>query len=237
MRHARMTGPGAGSDKYDILTALAVAGLAAGGQRQISLLRLMALVTARYNWAQDEVAIGQREMAQMWSVDERTAKREVKRLTEAGLLVILRPGVKGRVAVYRLDLAAVCLATEGVWSSVGPDYADRMTRRHQSPDPEPLPEAAPPKVVQVDFANRQRLSPGDTPWDRARASLANADAARFAAWFAGLALVSDQDGAVVLSAPSRFAATYVTTHLQAPLLAALRMAYGADIRCEVRAQA
>lgn len=229
MRQPRLTGPGAGSDKYDILTALAVAGLAVGGHQQVSLMRLMALVTARYNWAQDELAIGQREMAQLWSVDERTAKREVKRLTEAGLLVVLRPGVKGRVAVYRLDLGAICQATEPVWPCVGPDFTDRMSQRHR-------PVAPAPKVVQVDFGSRQRLPDGVTPWDRACARLAAEDEARFAAWFAGLRLMSDEGGHIRLAAPSRFAATYVATHLRVPLEAALRAEYGPAIRVEVGAQ-
>lgn len=231
MRQARLTGPGAGSDKYDILTALAVAGLAEGGQRQVSLMRLMALVTARYNWAQDELVIGQREMAQLWSVDERTAKREVKRLIEAGLLAVLRPGVKGRVTAYRLSLSAIAQATAPVWGRVGPDFADRMSGRHQAPPP-----AEAPKVVQVDFASRQRLPDESSPWMRARGRLAAADTARFSAWFEGLRLVSDSGGRIVLAAPSRFAATYVATHLRAPLEAALRAEYGAAVRVELEAQ-
>ena len=83
----RFTGPQAGSQKYDLLTALAVAGLCGSPGFQTSMLRLIALVTARYNWARDELTVGQREMARMWSVDERTVKRELKRLTTAGVLV------------------------------------------------------------------------------------------------------------------------------------------------------
>lgn len=232
MKQARLTGPGAGAEKYDMLTALSVAALAIGGQTQISLLRLMALVTARYNWAQDELSLGQREMARMWSVDERTAKREVKRLIETGLLRVTRPGVKGRVACYRLDLAMVRQLTRPHWERVGPDFDDRMDQR-QTAASEP-----PQRVVQVDFAARQRLpeaGAGDSPWERARDRLAQADPARFAAWFAPLRFCGAEDGALILSAPSRFSAQYVATHLLAPLDAALRAEFGPGTRCEIRA--
>lgn len=226
MSQARLTGPGAGSDKYDILTALSVAALAAGGQQQISLLRLMAVVTARYNWAQDDLALGQRDMAMLWSVDERTAKREVKRLLESGLLLLLRPGVKGRVARYRLDLATIRVLTEVHWPKVGSDFQDRMSHRH-------APAAA--RVVQVDFTARQRVADGAdaTPWDRVCHRLQAEDPARFSAWFAALHLVGQEGRVLSLTAPSRFAAQYVATHLLRPLEAAVLAELGPGLRCEI----
>jgi len=50
------------------------------------MLRLISVVTARYNWRNDELSIGQRDMARLWAVNERTVKREMKRLTEANIL-------------------------------------------------------------------------------------------------------------------------------------------------------
>ncbi len=231
MSQPRLTGPGAGSDKYDILTALSVAALASGGQLQVSLLRLMALVTARYNWTQDDLSLGQRDMAQLWSVDERTAKREVKRLLDCGLLLLLRPGVKGRVARYRLDLAAVRALTEVHWPKVGSDFHDRMSHRHR-------PAAAQPRVVQVDFTARQRLSdmPDATPWERIRQRLQADDPARFNAWFATLQLDGQDDHVVTLTAPSRFAAQYGATHLLRPLELAVRAELGTGLRCEIEAR-
>lgn len=230
MSQPRLTGPGAGSDKYDILTALSVAALASGGSLQVSLLRLMALVTARYNWTQDELSLGQREMAALWSVDERTAKREVKRLLDCGLLLLLRQGVKGRVARYRLDLAAIRSLTETHWSKVGSDYLERMTQRHAPP-----PVAA--RVVQVDFSARHRLPDieGATPWERIRQRLQSADPARFTAWFAALQLTGQEGRTLLLTAPSRFAAQYVATHLRRPLEAAVLAELGPGLRCEIAA--
>jgi hypothetical protein len=39
----------------------------------------MALITMRYNWQRDELTTGQGEIAPLWSVDERTVKREMAR--------------------------------------------------------------------------------------------------------------------------------------------------------------
>ena len=235
MQQLRLNGPGAGSDKYDLLTALSVAALAQGGQLQVSLLRLMALITARYNWAQDELSMGQRDMALMWSVDERTAKREVKRLVDLGLLVVLQRGVKGRVARYRLDLGVVCTLTEAHWSRIGSDFEARMTGRHR-PSPPPVEE---PKVVRVDFAARIRQTPeaepdAPDPWGRVLQRLERADPARHAAWFAHLRLVSVEPDLLELQAPSGFVARYVATHFQPLLDAAVKSEFGAEIRCLLR---
>ena len=136
----RYTGPQAGSQKYDLLTALSVAGLSGSPGFQTSMLRLVALVTARYNWGRNELTVGQREMARLWSVDERTVKREIKRLTAASILLQLRPGVRGRVAAYRLNIAEIHRLSAPVWDRVGPDYADRMAQ--QAPPPAPQPRSA-----------------------------------------------------------------------------------------------
>ena len=101
MQPGRVTGPGSGVHKYDILTAVAIAGLHGSTTQQVSALRLISLITARYNWQRNELSIGQAEMARLWGVNERTAKREVKRLLAMGLLDVKRAGVRGRVASYR----------------------------------------------------------------------------------------------------------------------------------------
>ena len=143
MKTNRFTGPRAGALKYDLLTALAVAGLSGSPGFQTSMLRLVALVTARYNWARDELTVGQREMARMWSVDERTVKREIKRLTSADILLQLRPGVRGRVAAYRLNIAEIHRLSAPVWERVGPDFSERMVQHN--------PQAEGDKVVHVAF--------------------------------------------------------------------------------------
>ena len=99
MEQIKRIGPKAGSLKYDLLTALSVAGLHGSPTEQTSLMRLNALITARYNWRLEEVSVGQVELARLWSINERTVKREMKRLIGMGILSCIRPGVRGRVGV------------------------------------------------------------------------------------------------------------------------------------------
>ena len=113
----KLTGPQAGSLKYDLLTALGVAGLHGSPTVQTSLMRLSAMVTARYNWRLDEISIGQAELARLWAVNERTVKREMKRLTQDGWIICLRPGVRGRVGAYRLNYSRIYENTQPYWTA------------------------------------------------------------------------------------------------------------------------
>ena len=126
MEPKRLTGPGAGSMKYDVLTALVVSGLHGSPAQQISMTRLCALITARYNWKLDHFCVGQPEMARMWHVTERTVKREIKRWVDDRLLICVRKGVRGRVGAYRLNMLRVFEMSRDVWTAVGTDYAERM---------------------------------------------------------------------------------------------------------------
>jgi DNA-binding transcriptional ArsR family regulator len=207
MEATRLTGPGAGVQKYDLLTALSVTALHGPPVLQTSIMRLMCLITARYNWHHDELSVGQSDMARMWSVNERTVKREVKRLTEAGLLICKRRGVKGRVATYRLNVPRIVALSEAHWAAVGSDYASRMARTHARPD---RPADAPKVVALRDYVVPK--SDGGSPWDRVKARLSQADAASFQSWIARLEFRSFEHGTLTLSAPSRFIENYVKTH-------------------------
>lgn len=198
----RFTGPEAGSQKYDLLTAIAVAGLNGTAGFQTSMLRLVALVTARYNWKLDEFSVGQRDLARMWSVDERTVKREIKRLTEAEVLLQLRPGVRGRVAAYRLNRSRIESLSAPHWNRVGPDFAERMTRTQAPPSDE--------KVLRVDF--RPRATEAPSPWSRVLARLGDADPGLHRNWFIHLDYSGFQDDVLTLEAASSFVAQYVQTH-------------------------
>jgi len=212
MRPTRLTGPGAGSEKYDLLTALSVAGLSGSPVQQTSMLRLIALVTARYNWAGEDLTMGHREMAALWSVDERTAKRETKRLIDGGFLEIKRRGARGRVSSYRLCIDRIYALSEPVWPQVGPDFADRMAGRG----------AEAPKVVKVDFT---RTRGNDPRWEAVMAILTEANPARVAAWYSKLSPMGYEDGVLSLAAASAYASQYIQTHLMAELQTAARAAY------------
>lgn len=226
MRQLRLTGPGAGPEKYDLLTAMATVGLSGSASLQASMLRLIALVTARYNWSADEVSIGQKEMAKLWSVDERTAKRETKRLIDAGFLELKRRGIRGRVAAYRLCISNIYAVTRTTWDHVGPDYQERMSNR----DPEGT-KAVSSKVVSVDFGGRNRRD--DTPWERTLNLLEEINPARYASWYAKLKFLGVDEGTVTLQAASAFVHQYIQTHLLTELNKATRSNFPEASHCRL----
>ena len=210
-------GRDAQTKKYDILTALGAHACSAEPGLQRLTLRLITLVTARYNWRNDELTVGRRDIARLWAVDERTVKREFARLKDLGWVVVKRAGVRGRVTAYGLDLGAMMRATEGAWAAVGPDFVARMQGlTGAGAAAEPPPAAG--NVVPF----RARTEPEDgSVWGRARAILMAEEPALFPAWIAALRLHHADAEAIELLAPSRFHASYVETHLMGRLWAAL----------------
>jgi len=212
----KLTGPNAGSIKYDLITAMSVLGLAGKPSLQTSMTRLIALVTARYNWFRDEVTVGQRDIAKMWSVDQRTVKREMKRLLEAGILVKVRHGVRGRVAAYRLNYREIVNLSEPHWTLVGPDFVERMSTLY--------PHSA-VKVVKVDFGKKPPESniplTGDrSGWRKTCQILRASDESIFRNWYNKLTFKSIVDSELILTAPNNFIAQYILTHLEGLLLLA-----------------
>lgn len=220
MEAQRLTGPGAGVVKYDVVTSLAVAGLNGSSGWQTSMMRLITLITARYNWQSDELTVGQREMARMWSVNERTVKREMKRLTGAGLLICRRPGVRGRVGAYRLNLRRIAEMSQPVWTRVGSDFDARMRQRHGVDEVKVVPIASyardPAPVAPA----------GQGPWARAMSRLAQSDPGLFQAWFSRLNCIGHEGAILRLSAPSRFIQRYIETHLIRLLVEAVEAELG-----------
>ncbi|WP_244504690.1 DnaA N-terminal domain-containing protein [Jannaschia faecimaris] len=183
--------------KYDVLTALGAFGCAGDKHRQRIALRLMTLLTARYNWQEDSLTTGQREIAALWSVDQRTVKREMARLRELGWLILKRPAARGRVACYGLGLDALLGQTEPCWANVGPDFVVRMSSK---PVDESNPTVVPFPVM------------GEGAWARIATTLQAEDAGVFNAWFAPLVTLGERDGVLRLKVPSRFHGSFVRTH-------------------------
>ncbi len=213
MEMARPVGRGASARKYDILTALGAYALAQGKHEQRRILRLMTLVTARYNWAQDRLAVGQREIARLWSVDERTVKREMAALRGRGWLEVRRQGARGRVTEYGLNLERMLAETEGHWAAVGPDFALRMGQGEPEAEVVPLPVKGVVRAPDVS---------GGEEWALAQALFHAEDPGLYASWIAGLARVGRVGGCLTLRAPSRFHGAYVQTHLERRVLAVCR---------------
>ena len=222
----RATGRNAASMKYDILSALGAHGCAGDKHRQKLVLRLITLIVARYNWIADEIMVGQREMAELWAIDERSVKRDLAKLRELGWLVQKRAAARGRVAVHGLGLARILEGTEPDWARIGPDYVARMAGQGA-----PTAEAATPSNV-ISFP----LPTGDDGvWPRVQAMLHREDPHLYAAWFAALRAEHMGD-CLRLLAPTRFHADYLrANHLQR-LERIARACLGEFARVEVLAQ-
>jgi DnaA N-terminal domain len=200
--------------KYDLITALGAHALSLGKADQRRILRLITLITARYNWARDELAVGQREIARLWSCDERTVKREMARLRGLGWLVVHRQGTRGRVTEYGLDSARILLDTKANWAAIGPDFVLRLEGQGaESTQSSVVPFPGPVNVAPPDLSS-------NSEWALAQAVLYSEDSANFDSWLRGLARADRAGGRLTLRAPSRFHASYVQTHLAGRILAA-----------------
>lgn len=219
MQIVRPVGRQAASRKYDLITALGVHACRGDKHFQRLVLRFITMIVARYNWQTDELSIGQKDLATLWSVDERTVKREMAKLRAIGWLVQKRAAVRGRVAIHGLDLAAILTATRPDWEAVGPDFVERLTG----------PQAVAPQpgnVVAFPGAPQAALPEGASLWDRVQALLQSEDPANHAQWFRQLAETGFSAGCLDLAAPSRFHAAFVTTHHLVRLLAVARRVDG-----------
>ena len=217
MQIVRPVGREAAAKKYDILSALMAHALAGDAHRQRLVLRLMALITTRYNWQRNELTVGQREIARLWCVDERTVKRDMARLRALGWITVKRQGARGRVSVLGMDLERLLLDSRPAWPHIGEDYVARMSGH----DPAPVEEGGPNIVP---FRRPDPAPEGQGVWAVIRDRLQAEDPALYNSWFAGLVETGQGEGILHLTAPSRFHATYVRTHLLGRLQTAARRA-------------
>lgn len=217
----KLTGSKAGSHKYDLLTAITVVGLHGNPGFQTSMLRLTALITARYNWRLDEFSVGQRDMARMWCVNERTVKREIKRLLEAQIITCKRQGVRGRVGAYKLNFNEIYRRSRSIWTAVGPDFDERMQTN--------LPQIN-STVVTVNFAkdefSKDRSVQGRGEWRHVLQRLKAAEPEVYSNWYSQLLLVALEESTLTIKAPSRFIARYVQTNLDKSLVNAAEAELG-----------
>ncbi|MBY6006102.1 hypothetical protein KUV62_19425 [Salipiger bermudensis] len=211
-------GRNAAAFKYDLLTVMGAYALAQEKGQQRLVLRLMTLITARYNWGRDELAVGQREIARLWQVDERTVKRQMAKLRAMGWLVVKRQGARGRVSEYALGIERILEDSRDRWADVGPDLAHRLSGTEEAPE----------KIVPLPVKGRVAapdLSDG-SEWTLAKALLHAEDPGLYGAWIAALERGGRAGGRLHLKAPSRFHASYVATHLAGRVLSACQSVDG-----------
>ena len=213
-------GRNAASRKYDILTALGALALSQDKTAQRLTLRLMTLITARYNWRNDELIVGRVEMARLWCVDERTVKREMAKLKAMGWIEVKRAGARGRITTYRMMLDRILDDTRVAWANVGPDFEARLSLETDAPQPATGQGAivAFPGAKSVPAPD---VSSGD-PWALAAGMLHGDDPQSYGAWIAPLTHHDTRGEVMMLMAPSRFHASYVQTHLLRKIERAVR---------------
>lgn len=222
MQIRKAVGRAGATHKYDLLTVLGVYALSQDRRLQRQTLRLICLITARYNWQHDHLSVGQGEIARLWSVDTRTVKREMAAFRDRGWLVERRAAARGRVTLYGLGIARILADTREVWERVGPDLAGRL----DGPG-EDGPAAEASNVIPFPPAAAE-----GSLWAEVGRLLQAEDASVFRAWFAMLT-VEGEGGALILRAPSSFHARYIQTHLEGRIESALqRLAPG--LRWEIR---
>jgi len=225
MQFAKPVGPQAASRKYDLLSAMMAFGLSGDRGTQTRVMRLSALITARYNWQRDELCVGQREIARLWSVDERTVKREMARLRTMGWLVQKTRGARGRISVYGLDIVQIFEDTRPTWPLIGEDFVARLN---------PGADAVEMESNVVPLQRRAMPVPeGQGVWGRAQAILADEQPALFQSWLAHVTEIETRQGTVTLCAPSAFHQSYIETHFQQALMAVLRRVDPGVARIEI----
>ena len=224
----KLSGAQAAVQKYDIITALSVLGLNGSAGELLTYTRLISLLTARYNWRLDELSTGQAEMARMWGVTPRTVKREINKPLGAEILVCKRQGVKGRVAIHRLNYVQIYRLSEPYWNAIGSDYSARMSEK--------LPNPA-DNVVRLSFDQAEAPTPIQTEspqWNAICTRLMAEDRSRYAAWYAKLDFIGYDNDVIQLRAQGSFVAQYVKLHLTERLLHELTLEFGPNFRLEIR---
>ncbi|NOD49698.1 MULTISPECIES: DnaA N-terminal domain-containing protein [unclassified Ruegeria] len=210
MQLAKPVGRNAAALKYDILSALTVHALSGDKHRQRSVLRIIALITIRYNWRSNELSIGREEISRLWAVNERTVKREMSKFRALGWVSVKRPAARGRVAVYEIDLKQIMIDTQEVWPIIGSDFHARMMHK---PEPET-------NIVPFTMKPAPTEDGESDVWSQVQSNLHERDPELWASWFQHLSEAERAGGTVTLVAPSRFMADYISQKWNQRLLAA-----------------
>jgi hypothetical protein len=203
MQILKPAGRNAPALKYDILSALAVYALSGDKNRQRLVLRVITLITTRYNWRTNELSMGREEIARLWNVNERTVKRELAKLKTMNWLSVKRAGARGRVTVYALDMQQMMTDTRAVWDVIGPDFKDRVAKEDT---PEPQTNVVPFQPLVAVHAEAQ-----GSVWLQVQEHLHSHSPELWSSWFRHLEEAERAGGTAVLLAPSRFVADYISS--------------------------
>lgn len=186
----------------------------------------------------DEFCVGQRDLARMWNVTERTVKREIKYWLETQVVICKRRGVRGRVGAYRLNYPEIYRQSEPYWAAVGPDFQARMAETN------PMQQS---KVVAIDFRSTPSSPPPEAAesddhaapktWRATCQRMRNLHPAHYQNWIGLLSFGGDDGESISLYANNQFVAHYVQTHLTGLIMEAVEATLGPRRRIAVRVSA
>lgn len=234
--------------KYDILSALAVAALSQKDRTRIDYFRLIALITSRYDWLRGEVSIGHSQLAELWSIDVRSVKRQIAYYADAGLMKKSRAGVRGRVTVYEIDLLKLIATTRPTLAKIGPDLEERLEQFcGAAAQSDSAQESAEKKALGE--INTDRVSEPSSEGALLRpASSSDGEDARilsavrcalspsaFERWFKDVTIRKVSSGAIEFLFPTKFTADYVERTFEKQLTTVVIQCFGSQCRWKSRA--
>ena len=211
--------------KYDIITCLLVLTTCGTSTQARLSVRLSIVITARYNWQSARFNVGQRELARMWGVTERTAKRELAQMRSLEWIRVTTPSGRGRVAQHSINFEAIIKQSSPHWSAIGPDFAARMVGAPKQDDLEPTTNVV-PLHTQAD----NTYEDNGTGWRAVAERLRTQDPTIFDSWISRLTPLQSDADTIVLAAPSKFIAGYINTHFMRRIEAGFSAEEG-HLRC------
>lgn len=123
---AKPTGRYSQAIKYDIISSLLILATCGTATQARLSVRLSLVITARYNWRLGRFGVGQKELARMLGVTERTAKRELAHMRGLGWISVAVASGRGRVTQHSINLDSIIEQSAPHWEAIGPDFATRM---------------------------------------------------------------------------------------------------------------
>lgn len=234
--------------KYDILSALAVAALSQKDRTRIDYFRLIALITSRYDWLRGEVSIGHSQLAELWSIDVRSVKRQIAYYADAGLMKKSRAGVRGRVTVYEIDLLKLIATTRPTLAKIGPDLEERLEQfcgaaaqsdsAQESAEKKALGEINPDRVSEPSSEGALLRPASSSDGEDARILSAVRCAlspSAFERWFKDVTIRKVSSGAIEFLFPTKFTADYVERTFEKQLTTVVIQCFGSQCRWKSRA--
>jgi hypothetical protein len=233
--------------KYDVLSALAVAALSQKDRTRIDYFRLIALITSRYDWLRGEVSIGHSQLAELWSIDVRSVKRQIACYADAGLMKKSRAGVRGRVTVYEIDILKLIETTRPMFAKIGPDLEERLDQFYGAAvQSETAQDSAETKTlgeinrdpVGATSSNSALLRPANV--DREDGHILSAlrcalSPSVFERWFKDVTIHKVSSGAIEFLFPTKFTADYVERTFEKQLTMVVIECFGSQCRWKSRA--